>query len=510
MGEARRARDPRLAWFVHGGTAEEMLPSAALASVVENLSGGGRRFSGATQDELEGLLDAQRKLIAHSEALRLAIIRAMIRRSPGPGAARGSPGALPSVWAEDLAHEIAPLLHLTLRGTDSLIALAWELEGRLPGVGRLLEEGKIEVPVARAVMDELSVLDDEQAARAEQQILDRLPGKTPGRARALARKAAVALDPRGAEKRREQSEADSRVDFRADPAGTYTMFAAGLPAAEALTADRNVNARALAYQKAKLFDGATRDNLRAMAALDLLNGIDRGCGGPDADAGLPANVNLTLVLPTLQGLADRPGEAPGLGTIDPALSRTLADRAARNDRSAFCLTVTSPRGHAVAHGCARPAPKRHRARAARQKPWSLTRLDGPGPPGGHGSWLLTLPGGRALVLDLHSVPLTDCGHELETKSYRPGKLLRHLVEIRDGQCTHPSCSHPASGCDFEHAIPYHQGGKTCGCNAGPRSRRCHRVKQMADWTVTQPRPGWHQWQTPSGRTYVQEPKEYPI
>lgn len=26
----------------------------------------------------------------------------------------------------------------------------------------------------------------------------------------------------------------------------------------------------------------------------------------------------------------------------------------------------------------------------------------------------------------------------------------------------------------------------------------------------QPRPGWHQWQTPTGRVYAQEPKRYPI
>jgi hypothetical protein len=41
-----------------------------------------------------------------------------------------------------------------------------------------------------------------------------------------------------------------------------------------------------------------------------------------------------------------------------------------------------------------------------------------------------------------------------------------------------------------------------------RSRACHRVKQSAGWKVTQPRPGWHQWQTPAGRVYVQEPKRY--
>jgi hypothetical protein len=44
--------------------------------------------------------------------------------------------------------------------------------------------------------------------------------------------------------------------------------------------------------------------------------------------------------------------------------------------------------------------------------------------------------------------------------------------------------------------------------AGVRSRRCHQVKQSKGWTVTQPKPGWHVWKTPTGRTYTQEPWRY--
>ena len=43
----------------------------------------------------------------------------------------------------------------------------------------------------------------------------------------------------------------------------------------------------------------------------------------------------------------------------------------------------------------------------------------------------------------------------------------------------------------------------------PRSRRCHRVKQSKGWTLTQPRPGWHQWTTPAGRSYTSSPMKYP-
>jgi hypothetical protein len=72
-----------------------------------------------------------------------------------------------------------------------------------------------------------------------------------------------------------------------------------------------------------------------------------------------------------------------------------------------------------------------------------------------------------------------------------------------------TCSRHARESDFEHAIPYDKGGRTCACNAGARSRRCHKTKQSKGWNVTQPLPGWHQWTTPSGRTYTQGPMQYP-
>jgi hypothetical protein len=40
----------------------------------------------------------------------------------------------------------------------------------------------------------------------------------------------------------------------------------------------------------------------------------------------------------------------------------------------------------------------------------------------------------------------------------------------------PSCNRHAKDSDFEHAVPYDKGGRTCSCNAGARSRACHQVK----------------------------------
>ena len=243
-----------------------------------------------------------------------------------------------------------------------------------------------------------------------------------------------------------------------------------------------------------------------------------GSGEPDgAGTGLPVTANLTIPLAILLDLADRPGVGHGLGPLDPALARDLAAAAARSARSQWCVTVTDADGTAIGHGCARPArtrkaksaPPRNRGGPPARTRWAFAPRGGPSPPGGHGAWALTLPGGRELTVKLGPVPVTGCDHRHESRGYQPGDTLRHLVEIRDGECTFLTCSRHARGCDFEHALPHDQGGRTCACNGGARSRKCHRVKQSRGWAVTQPRPGWHRWTTPASRTYTQGPMRYP-
>ena len=263
-------------------------------------------------------------------------------------------------------------------------------------------------------------------------------------------------------------------------------------------------------------DPGSADSASGTAGDGSTNG-DLGGGRPGAPAvppvlpALTTRANLTLPLATLLGLADRPGAGHGLGPLDPALVRDLAAIAAGSPHSQWCTTITDTNGVAVAHGCAKPARAKNNRPASRDGParWAFTRRDDPGPPGGYGTWTLTLPGGREFTVRLEPVPVTGCDHRHESRGYQPSATLRHLVQVRDGTCTFPPCSRHARESDFEHAIPYDNGGRTCACNGGARSRRCHRVKQSPGWTVTQPRPGWHHWTTPSGRTYTQGPMQYP-
>ncbi|HEX4829982.1 MAG TPA: DUF222 domain-containing protein [Trebonia sp.] len=267
----------------------------------------------------------------------------------------------------------------------------------------------------------------------------------------------------------------------------------------------------------------TEAGARAEAGAGSGRGTD-GSGPPVA-----AEVNLVLRhldIPflTAAGHAQRAGEARSLGVLDPVLARRIAEAAARHPDSKFCLTIVDENGCAIGHGCCRPRRARG-ARSSRERRegqfdgpppppaqgFALARADGTGPPGGFGSWLLTLPGqGRDYVVDLHPVPTGECGHQYESAGHDPGDRLRHLVNVRDGKCGFPACSRHARETDFEHARPYDQGGRTCGCNCWSCSRSCHRVKQSRGWKVEEVKPGHHQWTTPSGRTYTQGPWRYPV
>ena len=90
-------------------------------------------------------------------------------------------------------------------------------------------------------------------------------------------------------------------------------------------------------------------------------------------------------------------------------------------------------------------------------------------------------------MPIEPVPTYDCDHRNQSHAYKPNATLRHLVQIRT--TLHVPDLQPARReSDFEHAVPYDQGGRTCACNAGARSRKCHRIKQSPGWSVTQPNP----------------------
>ncbi len=212
---------------------------------------------------------------------------------------------------------------------------------------------------------------------------------------------------------------------------------------------------------------------------------------------------------------------------DPALARDLAAAAARNPRTSWCVTVTDQHGHAIGHGCARPAPRPPAGRHGKTGPpdghdppgsaggtggrgFTVAPAGGPGPPGGYGSWRLATgnPGQPDLVIDLEPIA-GECDHRHEAKGHDPGVMLRHLTQVRYAACTGPVCRRPAVGCDFEHGVPYEAGGRSCLCNCDPKCRHDHRLKQHPRWKADRLAGGTIRWTAPSGRQYTAEPTRYP-
>ena len=588
------SRDERLSGFARGGRWDQCPPGPELAAVLAAVAGPGWRCPGAEPDELIGVVRRLAALESWASAAKLAAVRELIRQDDVPSLARPRHGDLPDQWSDSLSHELALALAVSVQSAEQTTLTAWELGARLPGIAALHADGTLAYSKAKLIVETFQWLNDADAARAEAMIIPQLTGttgKTWGQIMNLAARIADEVDPGLAERRRKAAvKHGSRVRVFREQSGAAGLSGRDLPTDEAMAAYANLDARAAEYKDSGAFPGARMDQLRAAAYLDLINGrptearialghLGTDTADPDADPApgtgtgpdddpsggteppkgdaqggqpvvRPVLADLVVPLATLLGLADRPGEAHGLGVLDPDLCRDLARLAAASPHSQVCLTVTDPDGIAIGHGCGRvgklprmtpaqplagapPPPVTLPARvnltvtadrlsamlqnATRSAAgWAFTWLDARGSPDSAddpnwcGTWTLTLPGGRELAVRIEPVPTHACDHRHESHGYQPNGTLRHLVQVRDHTCTFPPCSRHARDSDFEHAQPYDKGGRTCSCNAGARSRKCHRIKQSPGWTVTQPKPGWHQWTTPSGRTYTQAPYRYPV
>jgi hypothetical protein len=468
---------------------------------------GDRGFAGVSEAELVGVLCAWDRVEAHAHARKLTVVAELARRNPG------------TLDAEFTADQIAYALGESRARADSLIGMAQALPARLPGTAVALEDGMISRYKAEIIARATALLEDDEARAAEAAVLDRAARLTPGALRAAIARAVMQAAPEKARERRETAAKDARVERWIQDTGNAALMGCELPPDEVLAADEQITARAKELRKAGM--EGDMDQLRARAYLDLLLGKDSRPGpGQDrtpgvAPAGFAGRVTLTVPLATLAGLADRPGELASLGPVDPWLARDLAAAAAASPKTTWCLTVTDSQGHAVAHGCARPEPKKHGKHAGPGPPgedgFSFTPAGRDGPPGRYGTWRLQTPGtGPDLIITVDSLTTDPCDHRLEAQGHDPGVKLRHLSQIRHATCTSPVCRRPAAQCDVEHNTAYETGGRTCLCNTGPKCRHDHRLKQHPKWHVDQLPDGTFRWTTPAGRAYDTEPTRYPI
>jgi Domain of unknown function (DUF222) len=486
------------------------------------------------------VIAAWARVKAYVSSREHAAVAELIRRRPAEGCAPQGPGRMPEAVDEFAAGELAAVLGETRAVAGDMLSLAQELEINLPGTRAAFRAGIVGERKAAIIASATAQLDPAEARAAEAKVLGRAGTLTPPGLRAAIGRAVMEVAPGKAKQRREHEAKKTRVERWAEASGNAGLAGRELPPAQVLAADQRVTAWARELKRAGLEGGM--DALRARAYLDILLGMDSRppgsrtectgtgtpqdparlhaadgdpawprepgpAGGPLAGAippGFAGHVTLTIPAATLTRGADRPGELGGIGPVDPDLARDLAAAAAGNPRSTWHVTVTDQDGHAVGHGCARPVRRR--------------RPGGHDPPGdgrviltpaGPGRWRL-VTGQREMLVRIEALPGGECDHRHQAAGHDPGVMLRHLTEVRHATCTGPGCRRPAGRCDFEHNTPYDAGGRTCMCNADPKCRSDHRMKQDPRWKAEQLPGGYVLWTMPSGRQYVTEPTRYPI
>jgi hypothetical protein len=531
-----------------------------LAQFAEEAAGGDDRYVGASDDELLGAITAWDRVEANASARKHAAAAELLRRRPAPGVPVDPVSGIAEEWDEFVPRELGVVLGEGRDGAETILALTAALETSLPGTKAAFRSGVLSRRKAMIIATATQLCDPAEARAAEALVLGRAARLTPGALKAAITRAVMDVAPEKARKRRERGALQTRVERWFEDTGNAGLAGRELPPAQALAADQRITWWARQLRSAGL-DG-DMDHLRAKAMMDILLGMDSRppVPGPDSTRshnppepafpapagplagvippGFAGHVNLTVTLPTLINLADRPGELGGIGPIDPDLSRDLAAAAARSARSSWCVTVTDQDGHAIGHGCARPEPQDRRSRHGRSDergaqggpgppgpgdgaggpdppdgpPFTFAPAGRRGPPSGYGSWRLStgIPGPRDFLITLDPIPSGDCDHRWQARGHDPGVKLRHLTEVRHATCTGPGCRRPAAQCDFEHNIPHEVGGRTCICNGDPKCRFDHRMKQDPRWKSEKLPGGYVRWTTPSGRQYTTEPTRYPI
>jgi hypothetical protein len=289
---------------------------------------------------------------------------------------------MPATWHEFTEVELGDALAETRWTAAGMLGLAHDLETKLLGTkaafrSGVLRHSKVEI-IARATAN----LTPDEARAAEALVLDRAGRLTPGGLKSAIASAVIEVAPDKAAKRREKEQQNARVQRWMEDSGNAALMGRELPPADVLAADQRITWWAKKLKKAGL-DG-DMDLLRARAYMDILlnkdsrpaapdagqdskspepagGGAASGPGGPDgtdggpdgegphgpadggsgppnpAGPGLPpaasvipagfaGRLHLTIPLTTLLNLAERPGEIPGLGPIDPEPGANTWDR----------------------------------------------------------------------------------------------------------------------------------------------------------------------------------------
>jgi hypothetical protein len=220
---------------------------------------------------LPGVVASYRRLASWAQAGELTAIAELASRS---AVADGKIGVddegRPSQVPDEALAQVSLALAMTRYGatwwTDLAVTLAW----RLAATGAALVTGDIDLARARLVAEATGMLDDDAARAVEAAVLPSAGTDTTSQLRARLRRAVIAADPDGADRRRQEAERRAKVSLYPDQEGTATLVGQNLPGTRAAAAMSRINALARALKAAGAVGGM--DLLRAQVLIGLLLG----------------------------------------------------------------------------------------------------------------------------------------------------------------------------------------------------------------------------------------------
>ncbi len=280
---------------IAAGVVEFMDPGPAQAGWLGvAAAAAGRLDEGA----LAGVAVAARRLGSWAQACELGSVAQITARAAAADRRIGvESDGRPVRLCRDAIGQVQLALMLTGYGAADWASLGITLAWRLRATGAALAAGRIDLGRAEVIAAATSVLDQDAARAVEAKILPGAGTVTKAYVQERARRAVIAADPEGAERRREAAERQAKVSLYGDEDQTATLAGSRLPAVHAAAAMARITAIARAMQAAAGVRGGL-DRYRAQVMLALLLGT------------LPP-------IPPAQGAPPDPGEPPPGDDCDP-------------------------------------------------------------------------------------------------------------------------------------------------------------------------------------------------
>jgi hypothetical protein len=205
------------------------------------------------ENELTGMAVAARQLASWAAASELAAVAQITSRAAAADTKIGVTANLrPARVCRDAVGQVEMALTLTHHGAEEWADLAVTLAWRLPATGQALAAGFIDAYRARLIADATSVLSEEDARRVEDRVLHCAGRRTYADLRERLARAVIAVDPEGAERRRQAAERHADVRLYADDDQTATITASKLPQIQAAAGFSRLDALARARKAAGL------------------------------------------------------------------------------------------------------------------------------------------------------------------------------------------------------------------------------------------------------------------